>query len=177
MKVMEMYDKVKNPKGNLKPRNLDEVVAGSSGDDFIQDGDLVKIIDKSTEGFYNETFGKNAVFVIMERAKLEADGKTITDLGEAVQVNLSAFDRSVAPWKKMADGTLQRDGETVRADGDVVTSWKASKSAKAFMTTHMDKYMKFTLKQEVETRAWDRNVGDWSETETRKQKVYTITWA
>ena len=135
MKITEMSDKLKNNKGNFKPRNLDEVVAGGSSEDFVQDGDLVKIIEESKVGFYDERFGKNAVLVIMERCIKKDDG-TIEGTGEAVQINLSAFDRSATPYKKEADGFTVRAGETVRADGDAVTSWKAAKSAKAFMTAN-----------------------------------------
>ena len=94
-----------------------------------------------------------------------------------MQINLSAFDRSATPYKKEADGFTVRDGETVRADGDAVTSWKAAKSAKAFMLANKDKVMKFSLKDTVNVRAWDRAAEAWSKTELREQKVYTITWA
>lgn len=170
-----MSDKLKNNKGSFKPRNLDEVVAGGSSEDFVQDGDLVRIIEESKDGFYDERFGKNAVLVIMERCILK-DGQ-IVGTGEAVQINLSAFDRSATPYKKEADGFTVRDGETVRADGDAVTSWKAAKSAKAFMLANKDKVMKFSLKDTVNVRAWDRAAEAWSKTELREQKVYTITWA
>lgn len=170
-----MSDKLKNNKGSFKPRNLDEVVAGGSSEDFVQDGDLVKIIEESKDGFYDERFGKNAVLVIMERCILK-DGQ-IVGTGEAVQINLSAFDRSATPYKKEADGFTVRDGETVRADGDAVTAWKAAKSAKAFMLANKDKVMKFSLKNIVNVRAWDRAAEAWSKTELREQKVYTITWA
>lgn len=175
MKITEMSDKLKNNKGNFKPRNLDEVVAGGSSEDFVQDGDLVKIIEESKDGFYDERFGKNAVLVIMERC-IKKDNK-IEGTGEAVQINLSAFDRSATPYKKEADGFTVRAGETVRADGDVVATWKAAKSAKAFMTTNKDKVMKFNLKDTVNVRAWDRAAEAYSKTDLREQKVYTITWA
>ena len=176
MKITEMSDKLKNNNGNFKPRNLDEVVAGGSAEDFVQDGDLAKIIEESKDGFYDERFGKNAVLVIMERCIKKDDG-TIEGTGEAVQVNLSIYDRSATPYKKEADGFTVRAGETVRADGDVVTAWKASKSAKAFMTANKGKVMKFVVKDTVNVRAWDRAADAYSKTDLREQKVYTITWA
>jgi hypothetical protein len=176
MKILEMHGKYTNPSGSMKKRNLDEVVAGGAAEDFVQDGDILKIIPQSKEGFYDDRFGKNAVFVITERATVDDKGVK-TDLDEAVQLNLSAFDRVAAPWRKEADGKLVRDGESVRADGTAVKDWKAAKSAKAFFTDNAGKYLKITLKQEVETRAWDRASSTWSETELRKQKVYTIDWA
>jgi hypothetical protein len=176
MKVTEMSDKLKNNKGNFKARNLDEVVSGGSSEDFVQDGDLVKIIEESKDGFYDERFGKNAVFVIMERCVKKDDG-TIEGTGEAVQINLSAFDRNATPYRKEKDGFTVRDGETVRADGDAVTTWKAAKSAKVFMENNMGKVMKFSLKNTVNVRAWDRAAEAYSKTDLREQKVYTITWA
>lgn len=175
MKITEMSDKLKNNKGSFKPRNLDEVVAGGSAEDFLQDGDLAKIIEESKEGFYDERFGKNAVVVVMERC-VEKDGK-IEGTGEAVQVALSNYDRAVVPYRKEADGKTVRDGETVRADGTAVVTWKAAKSAKAFMTANMGKVMRFKVKQEVSTRAWDRAADKWSETELMDRKVMTIDWA
>lgn len=170
-----MYDKYNNAKGNVKSRNLDEVVAGGSSEDFVQDGDFVKIIDKSTEGFYDERFGKNAVFVIMERC-VKKDNK-IEGTGEAVQINLSAFDRVAVPYRKEADGKTVRDGESVRAEGSAVSAWKAAKSAKQFMKDNVNKVMQYNLKKEVPVRAWDRAAEAWSETELRDQKVYKINWA
>lgn len=170
-----MSDKLNNNKGNFKSRNLDEVVAGGSAEDFVQDGDFVKIIEESKDGFYDERFGKNAVFVIMERCVQKDDGK-IEGTGEAVQINLSAFDRSATPYRKEADGFTVRDGETIRADGDAVATWKAAKSAKVFMTSNKDKVMKFVLKKTVNVRAWDRAAEAYSKTDLREQKVYTITW-
>lgn len=175
MKITEMSDKLKNAKGSFKTRNLEEVVAGGSAEDFLQDGDLVKIVEQSKEGFYDERFGKNAVVVIMERC-VEKDGK-IEGTGEAVQFALSNFDRAVVPYRKEADGQLVRDGETIRADGTAVVSWKASKSAKAFMTDNMGKVMRYTVKQEVSTRAWNRAANTWSDTELMDRKVGTINWA
>ena len=175
MKITEMYEKAKNSKGNIKSKNLDAVVAGGSAEDFVRDGDLVTIIDKSEEGFYDSRFGDNAVFVIMDRSEKQADD-TIKQLDEAVQINLSAFDRSAVPYKKMADGTVARNGDAVRADGTAVASWKAAKSAKVFMQENKGKTMKFTLKDTVSVRAWDRAAEAWSKTELRDQKVYTIDW-
>lgn len=176
MKITEMSEKLRNNKGNFKPRNLDEVVAGGSSEDFVQDGDLVKIIEESKDGFYDERFGKNAVIVMMERCVKKDDG-TIEGTGEAVQINLSAFDRSATPYKKEPDGFTVRAGETVRADGDAVATWKAAKSAKKFMENNKDKVMLFRLKDTVNVRAWDRAAEAYSKTDLREQKVYTITWA
>lgn len=176
MKITEMSEKLRNNKGNFKPRNLDEVVAGGSSEDFVQDGDLVKIIEESKDGFYDERFSKNAVIVMMERC-IKKDDNTIEGTGEAVQINLSAFDRSATPYKKEADGFTVRAGETVRADGDAVASWKAAKSAKEFMKSNKDRVMRFTLKDTVNVRAWDRAAEAYSKTDLREQKVYTITWA
>ena len=175
MKILEMSAKYENSK-SLKTRDLSEITSGGSAEDFVQDGDVLKIVDASQKGFYDDRFGKNAVFVIVERASVKDDGSKV-DLDEAVQLNLSAFDRVVAPWTKQADGSLVRDGESVRADGTAVKDWKSAKSAKQFLKDNIVKYLKVTLKKEVETRAWDRAAAAWSATETMTRKVYTIDWA
>lgn len=175
MKIIEMSAKYESSK-SLKTRDLGEITAGGSAEDFVQDGDVLKIVDASQKGFYDDRFGKNAVFVIVERATVKDDGSKV-DLDEAVQLNLSAFDRVVAPWAQQADGSLARDGESVRADGTAVKDWKSAKNAKQFLKDNQGKYLKFTLKKEVETRAWDRAAGAWSTTELMSRKVYTIDWA
>ena len=176
MKITEMVNKITNPKGTIKPRSLEEVVAGGSAEDFIQDGGIYKIIDQSQDGFYDERFGKNATFVIVEAAVQAADGK-LTDTGDAVQYNLSAGDRAATPYRKEADGFTVRDGETVRADGDFVTAWKAAKNAKEFMKANNGRYFKAVVKAIVNVRAWDRAAEAYSKTDLREQKVFTLTWA
>lgn len=158
----------------LKPRNIDEVIHGGCANDFIQDGGIYKIIDKSCEGFYDERYSKNAVVVIMECCVKNDKGK-IEGTGEAF-INLSAFDRSAIPYKKEADGFLVRDGERVCADGTVVVTWKASKNAKSFMKDNVGRYFTTKLKKKVPVRAWDRAAEAYSKTELRDQNVYTIDW-
>ena len=176
MKITEMSGKLNNPKGNYKKRSLKEVVSGGSSEDFVQDGDFVKIIKESVDGFYDERFGKNAVFVIMERCIKNAKG-AFEGTGEAVQINLSAFDRIATPYRKESDGFTVRDGESVRADGDAVTAWKAADSAESFMINNEGKIMQYNLKNTVNVRAWDRAAEAYSKTDLREQKVFSINWA
>jgi hypothetical protein len=181
MTVTEMTGKFKTANGSMAVRSLDEVVSGGSAEDFVQDGTIAKIIEASKTGYYDERFGKNAVVVIMEACKLKEDG-TVEGTGEAVQVSLSMFDRTAAPYKKEADGTIARDKgkETQRADGSAVADWKKAQNAKAFMEANQGKAIKFSQKALVNVRAWDRNANDgkggFSTTELREQKVYTCEW-
>ena len=108
MTIGEMIAKNSVADGNIATRSLKNVVSGGNAEDFVQDGTICKIIDQSTKGFYNKRFGENAVFVIMERCELDAQGN-INGTGEAVQVNLSMFDRVAAPYTKEADGKVIRD--------------------------------------------------------------------
>ena len=171
----KMYEcKYNSKEWSLKSRNLDEVIHGGCANDFIQDGGIYKIIDKSCEGFYDERYSKNAVVVIMECCVKNDKGK-IGGTCEAL-INLSAFDRSAIPYKKEADGFTVRDGEIVRADGTVVVSWKASKNAKVFMKDNVGRYFTTKLKKKVSVRAWDRAAEAYSKTELREQNVYTIDW-
>lgn len=179
MTIGEMIAKNSNAGGNVATRSLKNVVAGGSADDFISDGALVKIIEDSTKGFYDKRFGENAVFVVMEACGIDEATGAITGTGNAVQVNLSMFDRVAAPYVKTADGKVERDTneETVRACGDVVNAWKSAANAEEFMKKYKDKVFKATLLKEVQVRAWDRAAGKWSETELRPQKVYKCEWA
>ena len=172
----KMYEcKYNTKEWNLKSRNLDEVKSAVGYDeDLIQDGGIYKIIDKSYEGFYDERYGKNAVVVIMKCCVKNNNGK-IEETGEAF-INLSAFTRSAIPYKKKADGFLERDGECVRADGTVVVTWKASQNAKAFMKDNVGKYFTTKLKKKVPVRAWERAAESYSKTELKDQNVYTIDW-
>ena len=176
MRIAEMNEKFKAVGGNTSVRDLTEVVSGGSAEDFVADGTITRIIEESKQGFYDNRMSKNAVFVIMERCELK-DGK-VEPTGEAVQVSLSMFDRIATPYVKLADGTTAREvgKESVRADGTLVPDWKRAKNAKEFMTTHMGKAMKFTVKNTVNVRAWDRAAEGWSKTELREQKVYTTDW-
>lgn len=178
MTIGEMVAKNRNAAGNIATRSLKSVVAGGSADDFVSDGMLLKFIEESKTGFYDRRFGENAVFVIMERCAVDDKG-AIVGTGEAVQVNLSMFDRAATPYIKTADGKVERDlkKETVRANGDTVDAWKRSANAEAFVTDHQNKVFKATLIDTVSTRAWDRAAGKWSDSELRDQKVYKCEWA
>lgn len=177
MTVTEMSTKFKTVNGSMAVRTLDSVVSGGSAEDFVQDGTIAKIIAESQVGYYDERFGKNAVVVIMEQCKLKDDG-TIEPLGEAVQVPLSMFDRTAAPYKKEADGTVARDKgkDTQRASGTAVADWKKAENAKAFMEANLGRAIKFTVAATVNVRAWDRAANAFSNTELREQKVYKCEW-
>lgn len=176
MTLNEMSAKFGVKAGVMKTRNLSEVVSGGSAEDFISEGTIVKIVPESKKGYYNENFSKNAVSVIMERCEI-VDGK-LTPTGEAVQVPLSAFDRTAAPYKQEADGKVVRDreSETVRATGTVIPDWKRAENAEKFMEVHMGKALQFVAATKVNVRAWDRANNAWSTTELREQNVYTIDW-
>ena len=178
MTIGEMVAKNRNAAGNVATRSLKSVVAGGSADDFVSDGMLLKIIEESKQGFYDKRFGENAVFVIMERCAIDDKG-VITGTGEAVQVNLSMFDRVAAPYIKTADGKVERDNkkDTVRANGDTVDAWKRAANAEAFMNDYQGKIFKANLLDTVPVRAWDRAAGKFSDTELRDQKVYKCEWA
>ena len=177
MTIGEMIAKNSVADGNIATRSLKNVVSGGNAEDFVQDGTICKIIDQSTKGFYNKRFGENAVFVIMERCELDAQGN-INGTGEAVQVNLSMFDRVAAPYTKEADGKVIRDKnkETVRACGNMVDSWKRAENAEKFMQDNKDKTFKVSLLDTVTVRAWDNAAKKFSETETREQKVHKCEW-
>ena len=177
MTLNEMSAKFGVKAGGMKTRPLSEVVSGGSAEDFISEGTIVKIVPESKKGYYNENFSKNAVTVIMERCELDKDGKPV-GTGEAVQVPLSAFDRTAAPYKQEKDGKVvrDRDSETVRATGTVIPDWKRAENAEKFMEAHMGKALKFVSATKVNVRAWDRANNAWSTTETREQNVYTIDW-
>lgn len=176
MTLNEMSAKFGVKAGGMKTRPLSEVVSGGSAEDFISEGTIVKIVPESKKGYYNENFSKNAVTVIMERCEI-VDGK-LEPTGEAVQVPLSAFDRTAAPYKQEADGKVVRDrnSETVRATGTVIPDWKRAENAEKFMEAHMGKALKFVSAEAVPVRAWDRANNAWSTTELREQNVYTIDW-
>ena len=177
MTIGEMIAKNSNAGGNVATRSLKNVVAGGSAEDFVSDGMLLKIIPESNKGFYDKRFGENAVFVVMERcAKNEAG--VIEGTGEAVQVNLSMFDRIAAPYALMADGKTARDKskDTVRAIGTTVDSWKRAANAEAFMEANNGKIFQADLLDTVPVRAWDRAANKFSETELRDQKVYKCEW-
>lgn len=178
MTIGEMVTKNSNAGGNVATRSLKNVVAGGSAEDFVSDGMLVKIVEESTKGFYDKRFGENAVFVIMERCA-KNDAGVIEGTGEAVQVNLSMFDRVAAPYIAMADGKVARDKskDTVRAEGSVVSDWKRAANAEEFMKSKKGQVFKIDLIESVPVRAWDRAAGAWSETELREQKVYKCEWA
>lgn len=163
--------------GNIATRSLKNVVSGGNAEDFVQDGSICKIIEQSVKGFYNKRFGENAVFVVMERCELDAQGQ-VNGTGEAVQVNLSMFDRVAAPYTKEADGKVIRDKnkETVRAMGSMVDSWKRAENAEKFMQDNKDKTFKVSLLDTVTVRAWDNALKKFSETDTREQKVYKCEW-
>ena len=116
-----------------------------------------------------------------EQCIAKEDG-TIEGTGEAVQVSLSMFDRTAAPYKKELDGSVVRDKgkETQRASGSAVVDWKKAQNAKAFMEANQGKAIKFTVDATVNVRAWDRNANDgkggFSTTELREQKVYKCEW-
>lgn len=177
MTIGEMIAKNQVADGNIATRSLKNVVSGGNAEDFVQDGTICRIIEQSTKGFYNKRFGENAVFVIMERCELDAQGK-INGTGEAVQVNLSMFDRVAAPYTKEADGKVVRDKnkETVRALGTMVDSWKRAENAEKFMQDNKDKTFKVSLLDTVTVRAWDNALKKFSDTETREQKVYKCEW-
>lgn len=178
MTIGEMVAKNRNAAGNVATRSLKSVVAGGSADDFVSDGMLLKIIEESKQGFYDKRFGENAVFVIMERCAVD-ENSNIVGTGEAIQVNLSMFDRVAAPYVKIADNKVERDNkkETVRACGDTVDAWKRAPHAEAFMEDNQGKIFKATLLDTVSVRAWDRAAGKFSDSELRDQKVYKCEWA
>lgn len=163
--------------GSIKSKSLEQVVSGGSAEDFVADGALCKIVEISSKGYYDTRVSENAVFVIMQACKRKDDG-TIEELDQAIQVPLGLFDRSAVGYKKLADGTVERDPniEPARADGDVVTDWKRAANAKAFMTTHMGKVFEVKLKATIPVRAWDRVNNTWSNTQLRDQKVFTCKW-
>lgn len=177
MTIGEMISKNRNAAGNVATRSLKSVVAGGSADDFVSDGMILKVIEESKTGFYDKRFGENAVFVIMERCAVDDKG-TITGTGEAVQVNLSMFDRVAAPYVKTADGKVERDNkkDTVRACGDTVDAWKRAANAEAFINDNQGKTFKVNLLDTVSVRAWDRAANKFSDTELRDQKVYKCEW-
>lgn len=177
MTIGEMLAKNSVADGNIATRSLKNVVSGGNAEDFVQDGTICRIIEQSTKGFYNKRFGENAVFVVMERCELDAQGK-INSTGEAVQVNLSMFDRVAAPYTKEADGKVIRDKnkETVRATGSMVDAWKRAENAEKFMQDNKDKTFKVSLLDTVTVRAWDNALRKFSDTETREQKVYKCEW-
>lgn len=177
MTIGEMIAKNQVADGNIATRSLKNVVSGGNAEDFVQDGSICKIIEQSVKGFYNKRFGENAVFVVMERCELDAQGQ-VNGTGEAVQVNLSMFDRVAAPYTKEADGKVIRDKnkETVRAMGSMVDAWKRAENAEKFMMDNKDKTFKVTLLDTVTVRAWDNALKKFSETDTREQKVYKCEW-
>lgn len=178
MTIVEMVAKCTgNPQ--LETVDLGEVISGGNAEDFVQDGDFLQIIEESKKGFHDKRFGKKATFVTMRRLVKGADNKLhpADALNEAAQANLSMFDRYAQPVKKMADGTLEADGNPVRADGDAVVDWKRAANAKEFMKNHLGKVIFVELKKNCDVQAWDRALNDWSETETRKQKVFSLNWS
>lgn len=177
MTIGEMIAKNQVADGNIATRSLKNVVSGGNAEDFVQDGTICKIIDQSVKGFYNKRFGENAVFVVMERCDIDAQGK-VNGTGEAVQVNLSMFDRVAAPYTTEGDGKVIRDKnkETVRACGNMIDAWKRAENAEKFMQDNKDKAFKVTLLDTVKVRAWDNAAKKFSDTETREQKVYKCEW-
>ena len=172
-----MSTKFVTPGGSMAVRPLEEVVSGGSAEDFVADGTIAKIVPESAYGYYPAAMSKNAVSVIMERCELK-DGK-IVGTGEAVQVSLGMFDRIATPYVKEGDGKVVREPgkDSVRADGTAVVDWKKAENAKKFMTSNVNKCLKFAIKATVKVRAWDRAANAPSATELRDQKVYTIDWA
>lgn len=177
MTIGEMMSKNGNAGGNVATRSLKSVVAGGSAEDFVSDGAYVKIIEESQKGFYDKRFGENAVFVVMEACGKD-DAGAIVGTGNALQVNLSMFDRIAVPHVKTADGKVERDArkDTVRACGDVVDAWKRAANAEEFMKNNKDRIFHVTLIDTVAVRAWDRAANKPSDTETRDQKVYKCEW-
>lgn len=176
MTIEQMSAKFAN-NANIKGCALEKVVSGNTGDETITSGSIGKITAATTKGYRDARFGANAVFVLMQACTEDDKGKLV-DSNNALQVFLSMFDRAVAPYIKLDDGTVVRD-ETqpvVRAAGTVVDSWKTAANAATFIQDNMDKAMKFTLLQTVDTRSWDNNANAYSKTDLRKQNVYKIDW-
>ena len=177
MTIIEMQGKI-NSSATVASRDLTTVVGGGSAEDFVSDGTIVEITEESTKGYYDERFGKNAVYVLMERCEPDAEGKLV-NIHEAVQVNLSIFDRRAAAYKKEADGKVVRDltrKDLVIASGTAVNDWRKAANAAQFMINNKGKRIKFTLADTITVRAWNSQSKTFSETETREQKVYNADW-
>lgn len=177
MTINEMSSKFRTANGNMAVRELDTIVSGGSAEDFVQNGTIARLIQESTVAYYDERVSKNATSIIMERCELKEDG-TLVGTGEAVQVPLGIFDRSVTIYKKEADGTVVREAgkDPVRAEGSAVNDWKKAENAKVFVVNNMGKAIKFDVKSTVKTRAWNRAENAWSTTELRDQKVFKCEW-
>lgn len=176
MTILEMSTKYNTADGRMKVTPLTSVVSGGSADDFIVDGTIAIIIEESKKGYYDERYSKNAVSVIMAKGELQADG-TVKNLGEAVIVPLSVFDRVAGEYELNADGKAERTNrELVLATGTAVDTWKRAANAARFIEQNMGKAIKFELIANVKVRAWDRAAGKASDSELRDQKVYKSNW-
>lgn len=147
---------------NIKIVTLNNHVSRGGGEDTPHDNDIV-IIPDVVRGYEDSRTG--AVFVILERENKEA-----------VQVYLGVFDRSVQPYDFDEDNIIIAVGDRVNAEGTTVQDWKNSENAKAFFEKNKGKKMRFTLKSNIQTRAWDRKINDWSSIRLQNRKVYDINW-
>lgn len=165
---------------NVKTVGLANVTSGAGGDDFITGETVIKFTQDSLTGYADKTMPK-AIYVLAQRCTVD-DKNKVTETNDVVQVYLSMFDRVATPYREIVeDGVVtgvERDGEPIRAEGDVIKDWKAAANANAFIQACIaaNKYIKFSVKAKVSVRKWDRKAEDWSTTELREQKVFNANY-
>lgn len=179
MKIQELIDKSKNDKA-IKPVDLENLTSRSSSDDFLTGDCILKIIEISRDGKCNTALSDKARYVIVEKCTIDAN-KTIIETGDAIQLYLSIFERSVQPVVEVKDEDdivieLANDGDRVSTSGDVLPDWRKASNIKAFFVENEGRYINCKLKAEVTVAAFDRKTNAPSLTKTRKQKMFNLDW-
>jgi hypothetical protein len=179
MKIQELIDKSKNDK-TIKPVDLENLTSRSSSDDFLTGDCVLKIIEISRDGKCNTALSDKARYVIVEKCTIDVN-KNITETGEAIQLYLSIFERSVQPVVEVKDEDdivieLANNGDRVSTSGDVLPDWNKAPNIKAFFVENEGRYINCKLKDEVVVAAFDRKTNAPSLTKTRKQKMFNLDW-
>lgn len=179
MKIQELVDKSKNDK-TIKPVDLENLTSRSSSDDFLTGDCVLKIIEISRDGKCNTALSDKARYVIVEKCTIDAN-KNITETGEALQLYLSIFERSVQPVVEVKNEDdivieLANNGDRVSTSGNVLPDWNKAPNIKAFFVENEGRYINCKLKDEVVVAAFDRKTNAPSLTKTRKQKMFNLDW-
>lgn len=179
MKIQELIDKSKNDKA-IKPVDLENLTSRSSSDDFLTGNCVLKIIEISRDGKCNTALSDKARYVVVEKCTIDAN-KNVTETGDAIQLYLSIFDRSVQPVVEVKDEDdivieLANNGDRVSTSGNVLPDWRKAPNIKAFFVENEGRYINCTLKDEVVVAAFDRKTNAPSLTKTRKQKMFSLDW-
>ena len=179
MKIQELIEKSKNDKA-IKPVDLENLTSRSSSDDFLTGDCILKIIEISRDGKCNTALSDKARYVIVEKCTIDAN-KNIIETGDAIQLYLSIFDRSVQPVIEIKDEDdivveLANNGDRVSTSGNVLLDWRKAPNVKAFFVENEGRYINCKLKDEVIVAAFDRKTNAPSLTKTRKQKMFSLDW-